>query len=80
MTEDSFLGMASLQYYFDQVALEMLSRPSQAKTIIDLQEEIQETKISLKEDVEMEDGRDEFKDILGGLQKELEKAFSKILE
>ena len=36
----SFLGMASLNFYFDQFANEMLTKPSKAKTLIDLQEEI----------------------------------------
>lgn len=80
----SFLGMASLSYYFDQFAKEMLTKPSQAVNLLDLQEEVQHQRrgfladASEDADVEMDSaskGEDQFVD---GLSSDLEKAFAGI--
>ena len=82
----SFLGMATLGYYFDQFAQEMLTKPSKATTLIDLHEEISNSfsvlASSKNEDVEMTqsngNGLDNKNNLVNSVTDDLSKAFSSI--
>lgn len=75
--------MPSLGYFFHQFASEMLSKPSKATILIDLQEELGQLKQSANSDIEMRGDSKGFEthdDLFGALNDELSKAFTGLLK
>lgn len=84
---ETFLGMAALGFYFESFAKEMLTKPSKATTLIDLQEELLKgATYSNSDDVEMNSdsisggGYSNQRELFEDITQELAKSFSTLFQ